>query len=413
MRLGQADSSHLTYCTNIHPGESWHEVYRNLEVHVARVKALVCPNAPFGVGLRLSAAAASAMLHGTGGRPIEDLLSEHDLYVYTINGFPYGAFHGAAVKHEVYRPDWTNEARLAYTIELADLLARILRDNLVAYGSISTVPVGWRHDLGEEQAVDAATDHLLRCAAHLSRLRERTGREIVVALEPEPGCLLETTADAAAFFENRLFCASARSRFSRLTGLGNDQAEEGLRRHLGVCLDACHVAVQFEDAEDAVAVLRRAGIRIAKAQLSTGLCVRRFDQPTVEALRAFDDGVYLHQVVELMGDRSSAGGTKELRSRYDDLPLAISRLNDARRLAPPQEWRIHFHVPIFREALGCFDNTQPFLRDLLALHRRESVSDHLEVETYTWQVIPADLRSGSVAEDVANELAWVLAETQR
>jgi hypothetical protein len=388
-------------------------VLRNLEVHVAHVKALVCPSAPFGVGLRLSAAAASGILRDRGGRPIEDLLSEHDLYVYTINGFPYGAFHQAPVKHEVYRPDWTDESRLVYTIELADLLARILRNDLVAYGSISTVPVGWRHDLGEDQAVDAATDHLLRCAAHLSRLRLRTGREIVVALEPEPGCLLETTADAAAFFENRLFCANARSRFSRLTGLGNDQAEDDLRRHLGVCLDACHAAVQFEEAQESVAVLRRAGVRIAKVQLSTGLSIREFNETTLEALRAFDDGVYLHQVVEMTGDCSAAGSAKDLRARYDDLPQAIARLSDARRLVPPQEWRVHFHVPIFREALGRFENTQPFLRDLLALHRREPVSDHLEVETYTWEVIPAGLRGGSVAEDVAKELTWVLAETQR
>ncbi len=414
MRLDRPPGSHLTYCTNIHPGESWDEVARNLDDHVPRVKALVCPNATFGVGLRLSAAAAAETAADPGRERLETLLAKHGLYVFTINGFPYGAFHRTRVKEQVYRPDWTEDARLTYTVQLADLLARLLPAGCATYGSISTVPVGWRPELATPESITAAAEHLLRCTAYLWRLRERSGREIALALEPEPGCLLETTADAVQFFEAVLLSSKARGRFAALTGLPEGQIEPALRRHLGVCLDACHAAVQFESPSQAVATLGAAGIRIAKVQLSAGLCVHDFGEATLEALRAFDDGVYLHQVVERLCHAGTDAAGVVNWSRYADLSPALAQLHDSSGTqAASREWRIHFHVPIFGERLGDFANTQPFLRDLLALHLREPISDHWEVETYTWEVIPPALRSGSAAEAVARELTWVIDELAR
>jgi hypothetical protein len=189
--------------------------------------------------------------------------------------------------------------------------------------------------------------------------------------------------------------------FGRLAGLGGGEREAALRRHLGVCFDACHMAVEFEDAAAGLAVLRGAGIRVGKVQVSAGLRLTfdPGDRGLVEALRPFAEGVYLHQVVERRAGRLT---------RYLDLPEALEAA--ARDGAGTREWRIHFHVPLFREELGRFASTQDYLRGVLALLRSEAHTPHLEVETYTWDVLPEAYRREDIASAVARELRWVLTE---
>ena len=203
MRLAAPGAPHLTYCTNIHAGDSWSEVRANVAAHVTAVKARVAPDRPFGVGLRLSAAAAAALDTPADLDAFRALLAEHDLYVFTMNGFPYGAFHGAPVKERVYRPDWTEDARLAYTDRLARLLADLLPPN--CEGTISTVPGAYKDRVGTAADVEAIARNLAAHVATLHDLRERRGVTITLALEPEPCCQLETVAETVAFFEERLF----------------------------------------------------------------------------------------------------------------------------------------------------------------------------------------------------------------
>jgi sugar phosphate isomerase/epimerase len=393
MNLGGSRPAHLTYCTNIHPGESWAEVRRNLEDHVLRVKALVAPDKPFGVGLRLSAEAATSLADPKTLDELRSFLSSNDLYVFTINGFPYGPFHGTRVKEDVYRPDWLEEERLLYTDALAGILAALLPSE--ASGSVSTVPGCFKPRAVEAGASAVMADRMVRHASTLVNLERDTGRRIALALEPEPFCVLETVAEAVAFFEAHLFDRVAIARLASLTGLGGSAAEAALRSHLGVCLDACHAAVEFEDPMAAVQALRSAGIAIHKIQVSAGLRVLPPSAANRAALRPFAEDVYLHQVVARQGG--------DLR-RYADLAPALADP----AAAGCDEWRIHFHVPLFREELGPFHNTQAFLRELLTLQARESVAPHLEVETYTWHVLPAEYRGTDVAEDVAREMRWTL-----
>lgn len=389
--------AHLTYCTNIHPGESWPEVRAAIERHLPEVKRRVSPDAPMGVGLRLAAEAAAVLAKQPDSFGwLRDFLGRHDLYVFTINGFPYGRFHGARVKEDVYQPDWRQPERLAYTNRLADLLAALLPDRPGLTGCISTVPGGFRKLADAPGALADVAEALLRHAAHLVALRERTGRMIALALEPEPMCLLETTEEAAQFFEAHLFSQAGIARFAALTGLSAGKAEEAARRHLGICSDVCHAAVEFEDPAASVARLRRSGIGVHKLQLSSALRVPRVDEAAITQLRPFDEGVYLHQVVERLADG-------RLR-RYLDLGDAFAAFGAE---SGPREWRVHFHVPVFHDDLGAFVTTQPVLREILALHRREPISPHLEVETYTWDVLPPELRRTEVAEAIARELAWV------
>jgi sugar phosphate isomerase/epimerase len=394
MRL--SDGAHLTYCTNVHAGELWPEVRRNLIEHVTAVKAAVCPDQSFGVGLWLSSQAVESLRDREARDDLKRLLAERDLYVFTLNGFPYGAFHARRVKEHVYAPDWRDPRRVAYSDALADLLAELLPEGM--QGSVSTLPGGFKPTLAAGSDRAAVADNLLRHAAHLAALHESTGKHITLALEPEPFCMLETIHDAVAFFRDYLQHEGAAQRLAELSGRTRHDAEALIARHLGVCLDACHAAVQFETPGLIIAELRAAAIRVAKVQMSCGLRLPRVDAAARSALRAYLDEVYLHQVVE----RRDATLT-----RYLDLPDALQALSIADDTRPP-EWRVHFHVPVFLESMGIFHSTQPFLRELLALQRAQAISSHLEVETYTWDVLPREARPVGRSEAIARELRFCL-----
>jgi sugar phosphate isomerase/epimerase len=398
VRLDAPAGAHLTYCTNIHPGESWAEVEGALRTHVAGVKSRVSPDAPFGVGLRLAARAVNEL-----GAPgvLERTRAELDdagLYVFTLNGFPYGAFHGTRVKERVYRPDWLEEDRVSYTLALARVLSRLLPDD--TEGSISTVP-GCFQERAQPAAMRIIAHNVARAAAELVRIERETGKAIALALEPEPACVLETSDDAVAFFERELLCREVLEAFGKSIGNDAQEAEALLRQKVGICLDACHASVEFERPVMALGKLRSAGICVPKIQLSAGLRVTRASADALAELRAFDDGVYFHQTVVRASEE--LGGTSRGLSRFVDLPDALAATSE---LADGAEWRVHCHVPVFHAELGRFSSTQEDLRELLVLSTE--LSPHLEVETYTFDVLPPALRDRSVTEAITSELEWVL-----
>jgi sugar phosphate isomerase/epimerase len=385
---------HLTYCTNIHPGESWEQVFENVRTHVLAVKGRLGVDEPFGVGLRLSAEAARRLREPGELDRFRDFLDSSGLYVFTINGFPYGPFHGQPVKAAVYRPDWREAERGRYTADLAELLAALLPAGMS--GSISTVPGGFKRDIQTPDQEAQIGRALLERVLELHHVLDRTGREITLALEPEPCCFLETTRETIDFFERELLSRAALEWLATRARVDLPRAEQILRRHLGVCLDTCHAAIEFEDADQALDRLLGAGLRIAKLQLSTGLRLPWPSADSLEALRVYDEPVYLHQVVARM-----PGG--ELL-RFEDLPPAMAS-GEARGA---DEWRVHFHVPLYREQLGPFTNTQAFLARVLERQRRSPFTSELEVETYTWDVLPPEQRTGNVDASIARELDWVL-----
>ena len=396
MNLGRG--VHLTYCSNIHAGESWREVRANIETHVVAVRDRLVPGGRFGVGLRLSAQAAAELSEPAVLAEFKVFLDRRGLYVFTLNGFSHGRFHGTRVKERVYQPDWRESERLRYSNLLADLLAALLPDEPALAGSVSTVPGMFKPALLSRHDVDLMVGNLVRHVAHLVALRRRTGRLIALALEPEPSCFLETIDEVIDFFEHELRGPTAVRRVMELTGLERSGAASALHDHLGVCLDLCHAAVEFEDPKQCIERLERASITVHKMQVSAGLVLPRLDFEMLAALAHFDDPVYLHQVVQ-QGPEGLA--------RFVDLPLALGSRPSA---TTNREWRVHFHVPIFLDRLPPFASTQPFVRAVLAMHRAKPVSPHLEVETYTWDVLPEPYRCGNVDDAVARELAWVRAE---
>jgi sugar phosphate isomerase/epimerase len=266
-------------------------------------------------------------------------------------------------------------------------------------GSVSTVPGTFKAvAAARPDAARAMADALARHVATLVSLRRRTGREIVLALEPEPCCFLETVEETIAFFRDHLHTDASAAIVADQTGTSSAAAHDALRRHLGVCYDVCHGAVEFEEPARAFAQLGEAGIRIGKLQLSSALRVPEIDANTERTLTAFNDGVYLHQVVQRRNGSLV---------RYVDLEPAFAALRAGNAGG---EWRIHCHVPVFLEIAGGFHSTQPTLKAALAAAKSAFVAPHLEVETYTWDVLPPELRQSSRADAIAREMLWVLEE---
>lgn len=401
MHVGPDNHFHLTYCTNIHPGESWPEVQSNLEQYTLPLKERICPDEPFGVGLRLSDQAARELLKDDQLRRFRDWLDDRGLYVFTLNGFPYGGFHRQVVKDHVYEPDWRTDSRVDYTLRLVQILAALLPEGLE--GSISTSPISYKPWLSVEardDALQAGASNLARVATQLHTLHDRTGALIHIGFEPEPDCLIETTEETVDFFENYLL-RSAAPALRRNNVLhrsnGHKGTEEILRRHIRVCLDTCHFAVEFERPADVLVRFAGAGIRISKVQISSALRVPLTgDRAAIAAsLEPFAESTYLHQVV----GRASNGAL----ARYSDLPDALPNLKDD----PSDEWRIHYHVPIFVDRYEKLHSTQSDISDVLEAVLRDRVTPHLEIETYTWDVLPDDLKT-DVGTSIEREYRWVL-----
>lgn len=394
MRIEQLPGGvNLTYCTNIHAGESWAEIQAALDAFIPDIRQSLGFQGPFGIGLRLSALAAATLNQREMLARFTGQLKRLDAYVYTINAFPYGPFHGMPVKERVYLPDWRNPERLRFTSDTAEILTQLLPEN--GFGSISTVPGGFKAEIQSKEAIAAIVAGLTAMAAKLVRIAQVWGPVITLALEPEPACLLETVDETIAFFTEHLFGPAAIEQLAGMTGLNPAAATAALRRHLGVCYDVCHGSVIFEDPLQAISRLQSSGIRVAKIQLSAAIKVPAMTRHAADLLQTLDDGVYLHQT-------AFRDGTAVYR--FVDLPDALAAFG---RGIVRGEARVHCHVPLNLSQFGGVGTTQGDLLAVLDAMRDGPLSPHLEVETYTWDVLPTSLRGNSKAEAIAAELRFV------
>jgi hypothetical protein len=388
---------HLTYCLNVHPGESWAENFEAIKEKALAVKERVTPDQWFGLGLRLSAQAAQELNDPERRAEALDFFGANQLYPFTVNAFPHGRFHGSGVKEKVYEPDWRTDERVNYTVQVADVLASMLPDTIE--GSISTVPGGFKPAIQSEDEKQAVTRNLAICVAYLSALRDDTGRTIHLGLEPEPDCFLETTPETIAFFKDYLLTSGVEE-VSRILSCDRNAADEILRRHLGICFDTCHVAMQYEDLFESLRAYEAEGIRISKVQLSAAIEGASTPE-TWQALQSFCEPTYLHQVKGKAHD----GG----RVAWYDLPEALAELpefNDIEKL------RVHFHVPLFFTGAGPIQSTVTTLTPDFLHHLRSGVCPHIEIETYTFDVLPPEVNPGDIVRSVAREYSWVLSRIE-
>lgn len=387
---------HLTYCLNIHPGESWTENFAAIREKALAIKQRVAPDQWFGLGLRLSQHAAARL---AGDQSLIDearaFFTENQLYPFSINGFPYGRFHAGPVKEQVYAPDWRSPERRDYTMQLADVFTNFLPPEVD--GSISTVPGSFGPWIQADEDRTLIAKNLAVVVAYFAAIRDDTGQEIHLGLEPEPDCFLERTDETIAFFENYLLTTGV-DEVARLLRCERPHAEAALRRHLGVCFDTCHVALQFEDPFESLKAYRAAGIRISKIQLSAALAGPGKPE-TWEALKKFVEPVYLHQVKAKLPDGAIAS--------WYDLPTA---LEEGPAIKEIEEVRVHFHVPLFTNNFGALTSTASTLEPRFFHALRKGVTSHLEIETYTFDVLPAEFSAGDVVKSVAREYSWAMQE---
>lgn len=372
------------YCTNVHAGTTLEQIQQNLAEHAVAVQQAHQPNQTLGVGLWLPAEAA-AQLQPAEVRRLADWLDQHRLNPFTINGFPYGNFHQPVVKHRVYEPTWWDAARRDYTLRLIEILDALLPEGRT--GSISTLPIAWQDGLATAERLTAAADNLVQVGRALADLESRSGRRISLAIEPEPGCVLQRTADVLEFFD-------------RFIPRGE------LRRYLTVCHDVCHAAVMFEPQRTVLQQLADAEIAVGKFQVSSAIEVRwetldvQQRSDALAQLSRFAEDRYLHQTCRRTARDESV-------VFVEDLPHIVT---DRSLCDEDAMWRIHFHMPIYLDRFDLLHTTQQQTIELLQsldVVSNLSYVPHFEAETYAWNVLPAELQRSTLAAGIADEMRWL------
>lgn len=395
MRVGSGGQWHLGYCTGIFPAEAWRDTFAQLKRHLPALKGRLAPARPFGIVLRLGNRSALELEQPHALGEFADWLAAEDLYVFSIDG----AVYGSAEKDALYRPDWTEPARLDYTLRLARLLARLLPEG-TQEGSVSTTPLTYKPWFQHSPAALAAvrrscSEQFARLAVELHRLYQETGKRIQVDLEPEPDCALEGSEETARFFTHWLLPTGGPTA-ARALGIALSAAHDLLRTYIGVCYDVGHFATAYERPGLVIGRLRGAGVRIGKAQLSNALRVPLPAKPAergaiVQALTPLAESPRLHQVI--------ARGLNGLY-RHADLAAALGGLLQERA----DEWRIHAHLPLFLSQWEGLPTGQRDLVDALPMLQASADCRHLEIETYTLPSAPG----GDLDDLIQREYAWVL-----
>ena len=382
-------NAHLTYGTNIHAGESWVEHFIALRKNFPQIKKALSPNVPMGIGLRLSNIASIDLQDEDKLQEFQQWLKENDAYVFTMNGFPYGGFHHTTVKDQVHTPDWTTDDRLNYTLRLFNILAQLLPEGMD--GGISTSPLSYKpwfaNATERKNATNIATRNIIKVAEELHKTKLSTGVLLHLDIEPEPDGFLESGREFIDWFEGDLLKAE--------TSL----SEEQLKQYINLCYDVCHFAIGYEPHAEIIKKLADKGIKVGKIQISAALkapmpAVGERDQ-IINAISKYNEPTYLHQVIAQCSDGSLI--------RYPDLPEALADSTNP----TVEEWRAHFHVPIFIEDMGLVKSTQSDIVQVLDIQKNNPFTNHLEVETYTWEVLPNELKV-PLDESIVRELEWVI-----
>lgn len=402
---------HLGYCTNIHPGETWTDHFAALQEAIPELKQRLSPDAPFGIGLRLSNIASEALEQPENLVAFQHWLADNDCYVFTMNGFPFGGFHNTVVKDQVHTPDWTTEARVEYTKRLFRILSVLLPVDELGTpipGGVSTSPLSyrrwfeWEQPAARDYIFSQTTQNVIEVVADLVRLRQQTDRLMHLDLEPEPDGVIETADEFIAWFTDYLLPMGI-EQLSEQFGLTDEEAEATICEHVRLCYDVCHFAVGYERPTEVLDKLKNYGLRVGKIQISAALKAEFpvADSPDASAERErikqafaeFNEPTYLHQVVS----RTQSGDLL----RLPDLPEALAEFSDEHT-----EWRAHFHVPLFVNDYGVLKSTQDDIREVLRLQAERLFTNQLEVETYTWGVLPGELKKDLV-DSIERELTWV------
>lgn len=390
---------HLTYCTNIHAGENWPNHFAAIEKYFPSIKEKISPDNAMGIGLRLSNEASIELIKKENLSAFKKWLKDQDAYVFTLNGFPYGKFHRKVIKDQVHSPDWTTDQRVDYTIRLFHILSALIPAGLD--GGVSTSPLSYKLWFKTPDLLNAAretcTKNIILVIEKMIEIHQSTGKLLHLDIEPEPDGLLETGNEFLEWFENEILPTGIPIIETKF-GVSSQHAENLIKEHLRLCYDVCHFAIGYEPHNQIIDDMANRGIKIGKIQISAALKAKMNSseentKSIKESFKRFNEPTYLHQVVAKTTDGELL--------RYADLPDALKD-NDRRYL----EWRAHFHVPVFAKKFGLLSSTQDEITEVLTLHKMKPLTKHLEVETYTWEVLPSELKL-PLQDSIIRELQWV------
>lgn len=387
----------LTYCSNIHPGEDWQNHFAVLKQSIPEIKAAVCNNQSFGIGLRLANQASIDLGTEQNFNEFQAWLKENDCYVFTMNGFPYGGFHDVEVKDNVHSPDWTTNERTEYTIRMFKLLAKLLPENMQE-GGISTSPLSyrfwWKTDAATEKATTLATENIIKVVIELDKIFQETGKSLHLDIEPEPDGLLENSTEFLEWYQKYLLPIG--SKILTQNGLTENEAQKLIRKHIQLCFDICHFGVCFEEPSKVIKKLEAAEINVGKIQISSALKINLTSNAAdkIKTLAKYNEPVYLHQVVAKRFDQTI--------DKFPDLTQAF----EAFKPNIYEEWRVHFHVPLFTEDYGVLSSTQSEILKTLDIQKLKPFSNHLEIETYSWGVLPSEFQL-QLNDSIIREVNWV------
>jgi hypothetical protein len=389
---------HLTYCTNIHVGESWIQHFAEIKKNFPSIKQKLSPDNAMGIGLRLSNEASIELIKKENLSDFKKWLADQDAYVFTMNGFPYGKFHRKVVKDQVHSPDWTTDQRVDYTIRLFHILSALIPASLD--GGVSTSPLSYKLWFKTADLLNAtretSTKNIIVVIEKLIEIHQSTGKLLHLDIEPEPDGLLETGNEFIEWFENEVLPIGIPIIETKFD-VSPQHAENLIKEHLRLCYDVCHFAIGYEPHKQIIDDMVNRGIKIGKIQISAALKAKmnlseENTKSIKESFERFNEPTYLHQVVAKTADGKLL--------RYADLPDALKD-NDHRYL----EWRAHFHVPVFAKKFGLLSSTQDEITEILTLQKMKPFTKHLEVETYTWEVLPSELKL-PLQDSIIRELQW-------
>ncbi|MEP3210563.1 MAG: metabolite traffic protein EboE [Maribacter sp.] len=389
------NSYHLTYCTNIHPGSNWESTFNSLQEFVPGIKREVAHDVPFGLGLRLSNIASEELNEGNHLAEFKEWLQKNGVYVFTMNGFPYGNFHDVRVKDNVHAPDWTTNERVDYTKRLFDQLASLIPEGIE--GGISTSPISYKYwhpsEDDRHKTFEIAGRNFVQIVLQLHHIEHNSKKYLHLDIEPEPDGLLENTEEVLHFYKDYLVPIGTKILYEKLN-LEAAEAELLIKRYITVCYDICHFSLAYEEPETTFLEFANAGIRVGKIQVSAALKIiynEARKDAIWESLTRFDEPTYLHQVTEKTTDQVKT---------YSDLPVVLEQRNTF------SELRAHFHVPIFLEKFGELFSTQDHIVKVIDYLKINKISEHLEIETYTWDVLPKELKR-DLSESIVREINWL------
>ncbi|WP_116769801.1 metabolite traffic protein EboE [Maribacter litoralis] len=388
------DKFHLTYCTNIHPGQDWKSTFESIKQHVPGIKSKVSKEQPFGLGLRLSNKASEELEMGNNLSDFKQWLDTNHLYVFTMNGFPYGNFHDERVKDMVHAPDWTTNDRLTYTKRLFRQLSELLPEGM--NGGISTSPITYKYwhksDSAIKNAFEIGAKNMLEVALQLHNIENATGKYLHLDIEPEPDGLLENSEEVLAFYADFLVPIGI-TYFKQELGVDANKAEAIIKKYITVCYDVCHFSLAYEEPIDTFTKFKANDIKVGKIQVSAALKILfngKNDEKIWEQLSQFNEPTYLHQVTEIIDGKVKT---------YSDLPLVLEGERNHKEL------RAHYHVPIFLEKYGELFSTQDHILKTMQYLKLDPISEHLEIETYTWDVLPVAVKQ-DLSVSIIREIEW-------